>query len=273
MVNYEARKVGDVKGLGIVYQVNAPLDEQISAFKRAGVEHPYLVTPEETATIRLAGMSNDFTRTSMAPVGVKGENPILYRASPLMNPAMASLAVIAHRNGKRFALPREFYEAVRQFAEEDRGLEPEDRRAIVLSSAENYSLTPEMEDTRFILGKPMQKYFDRFKHTSIPFLNLETKDVSKNECAVNYLWFNRPDNDSQLYARNRYLDNEHRAFGVRRDAVSNAQNSGYSLTEIGKASSEVIPVVFDNEGVRGLTPLVARGLSKGLLERLRTGRQ
>jgi len=226
MTNYKARKVGDVKGLGVIYQVAAPLHEQISAFQRAGVGHPYLVTPEETAIIRLGGVSNDYTRTNMAPVGVKGENPILYRASPLMNPAMASLAVSAHRNGKYPALPREFYEVVKGIAENERGLEPEDRTAHILSSAEDYSLTPEMEDTRFILGKPMQKYFDRFKHTSIPFLNLQTKDAPKGECLVNYLWFYRPDDGSRLYARGRDLYYEGRAFGVSRDAATSSQNFG-----------------------------------------------
>lgn len=273
MANYKARNVGKVEGLGEIYQVGAPLHDQISAFQAAGVEHPYLVTPEETAMIRLAGVSNDFTRTSMATVGVKGENTILYRVSPFMNPAMASLAVNAHRSGNYPALPREFYEAVKGMAENENGLEPEDRTAHVLQNSGDYNLTPEMDDSRFILGRHAREYFDRFDRKSISFLNLPTKDVPKDECSVNYLWFDRPDYGSQLYSRYRDLNYEYSAFGVRRDAVPSAKNSGYSLTEIGKASSDVIPAILSQVGLAGLTDKVARPLSKGLLERLRTGRQ
>ncbi|MEK6926260.1 MAG: hypothetical protein AABW50_03195 [Nanoarchaeota archaeon] len=232
-----------------------------------------MVSPQDAVLIRLEGISNDFTKTNMVPVGVKRENPALYRVSPFMDPAMAKIAVKAHRNSMYPVLDREFYEAVKQYADEDKGLEPEDRRAIILSSPEDYLLTPEMEDTRFIFGKPTKGYFDKFGHKSIKFFNLPTNDVPKNKCFVNCLWFDGPVGDSGLYAGDRDLYDEDSAFGVLRSAEgANAQNSGYSLTEIAKANSGVIPVVFNNAGVKGVTPLVARDLNKSLLESLRKGK-
>ena len=76
---YKTTKIGNVNGLGEIHQVRAPLPEQILTFQNTGIKYPFLATPEEVVRIRIAGLSNDFSRTSVAPIGVKGENTILYK--------------------------------------------------------------------------------------------------------------------------------------------------------------------------------------------------
>ena len=171
MVDYEANEVGKVDGLGIIYQVHAPLHKQILALNKKGVEHPSLVSPEETGLIRLAGLSNDWTRTSMAPIAVKGENQILYRVSPFMHPLMAEHAVKFHASGNYPTLNRVFYEIAKETAKAELGLEPEDRTAHILSNRGDYGLTPEMDDARFILGRITKKYFEKFNQA------LRTTDI------------------------------------------------------------------------------------------------
>lgn len=267
MADYKAKQIGKVKGLGTAYEVSAPLDEQIEAFNDVGAT---LASPEEEAILRIAGVSNKYSRTSMAPIGVKGEKPILYRFSPFMNPAMAGVAIASHRAGKYPVLDREFYDMVKDIAEKDNSMEPEDRRAIILRNSDDFNLTPEMEEARFILGNSTAKYFDKFNLNSIPFYNLPLGDTPKNKCSVNYLWFISPQNGSSLNARDRYLDADCRASGVLRSAVgASSQISRPTLTQIKNVNSKVIPDVLNELGLSGLPNEVSKSLNKGLLEKLR----
>ncbi len=86
-MEYEAQNVGEVKGLGTIYRVDAPLDKQLQAFRKVGINT--LATPEEIAQIRLAGIADNWSRTSVAPIAIKGGKTILFKNSPLMNPLMA----------------------------------------------------------------------------------------------------------------------------------------------------------------------------------------
>jgi len=116
--------------------------------------------------------------------------------------------------------------------------------------------------------KQNKPYFEKkVPQGKIPFYNL-TGD-SKNEAIVNYLWFYDPQNESSLNCGDRNLGYVDRAFGVLRTGEASAQKNSYTLTEIEKANSEVIPVVFANARMPALTDMVARPLNKGLLERLR----
>ncbi len=97
-MTYKARKIGTVEGLGDIYQVAAPLDKQLQAFADKGIHT--LAAHDEVAQIHLAGVSEDYSRTSMAPIALKGEKTILVRDSILMAPLMASAAVRDHASGK-----------------------------------------------------------------------------------------------------------------------------------------------------------------------------
>ena len=212
----EAIKLGNVKGLGDVYQAIAPLHKQIQAFEKVGIKAPYLPSSEQVARIRLSGLSNDFSRTSIAPIAIKGEPTILSKDSPLMNPLMASYAVSQHKTKKYPSFQgTDIYEQAREIAIEDSSLSPEKRRAIILSYNENFILTPQTEEVIFLLGEATQEYFNRFtKNTNgqIKFYNLGQSE--KNQTLVNYLWFNYPCNDYSVDARGRSLDNDNGSFGV-----------------------------------------------------------
>ncbi len=266
-MEFKAEKVGKIDA-GNVFYLAAPLNNQIEAFREEGISAPYIALPEDVVGIRLAGVSDYGTRTSLTPLAVKGENTILYKGSPWMSsPEMAMIAVQAHRNGKFPQLPREFYEAVKELAKTQEGVEPEDRTAIILSWKGDSKLTPEMPETRFALGRNAKAYFDFNKHQSIPFWDL-TSD-SKDATDVNYSWFGVPQNGSNLVARDGSLYYHDYAFGVFRNAEGIAKNSGYTLSQIGKANSEIIPAVLSETSLSGLTDKIARPLSKGLLEKLR----
>ncbi|MBS3092103.1 hypothetical protein J4466_01650 [Candidatus Pacearchaeota archaeon] len=213
-IKYEAKEIGDIEGLGKIYQVGAPLHKQIHALKEKGAR---LVTPEETARIRIAGLSNDYTRTSFAPVGVYGEKPVLIKESPFMNETMAVMAVNAHARNEYPTQNREFYEIARETAEGQLSLEPEDRTAVILQNMEDYNLTPEMDDAKFILGNQTADYFKKFNHPSIKVYLLDQglmKKLPRDKCAVNYLWFDWPDVGSGLGCRDWGLGGDDRAFGV-----------------------------------------------------------
>ena len=212
-MGYEAIKLGNVEGVGDVYQAIAPLDKQIQAFEKVGIKAPYLPSLEQVARIRLSGLSNDSSRTSIAPIAIKGEPTILSKDSPLMNPLMARYAVSQHKNGKYPSFQgTDIYEQAREIAIEDRLLSPEKRRAIILSYNENFILTPQTEEVIFLLGEATQEYFNRFPNRQISFYNV--KQSEKNQTLVNYLWFYDPCDDSNVDARYRGLFNDYRSFGV-----------------------------------------------------------
>ena len=268
-MTYEAQKVGEVKELGEIYRVDAPLDKQLQAFEKLGIRT--LITPEQVAQIRLAGISDVYSRTNVAPIAIKGGKTILFKNSPLMTPLMAVSAVNAHRNGEYLSLGKEVYDVAQEIAKSEIGIEPEDRSAIALSQDGDFSLKVDSDETRFLLGKNGQKYFGKFvkdgEKGQIQLYNLVGND--KNKAIVNYLWFCNPQNGSDLGCGGRLLDDGVGAFGVLNSAEGSAQKNGYSLTEIGKANSEVIPVVFEQTKASGLTGMFARELNKGLLAKLR----
>jgi len=213
---YEAIELGNVKGLGDVYQVGAPLDKQIQAFEKVGIKAPYLPSLEQVARIRLSGLSNDSSRTSIAPIVIKGEPIILSKDSPLMNTLMARYAVSQHKIEKYPSFQgTDIYEQAREIAIEDSSLLPEKRRAIILPHNEDFILTPQTEEVIFLLGEATQEYFNRFtKNTNgrIKFYNL--KQSEKNQTLVNYLWFYNQRDDSGVNAGDRNLFSGYRSFGV-----------------------------------------------------------
>ena len=187
-----------------------------------------------------------------------------------MNLGMAMYAVNSHRDGKNPIMSRDFYEAVKEIAKNEEGLCPEDRTSHVLQSSKDYDLTPEMDDTRFTLGRSVNEYFSKFGHKGIRFLNLLTDDLAKDECIVNYLWFYSPDFDSDLNARDRSLNDDYDAFGVLRGTCeASSQNSGYSLTDVKKSIVNTTPKSLEALGLSGVKDIVAGRLEKDVLEALR----
>src|SRR3989344_1937603 len=235
--------IGKVKGLGTIYQSVGPLDKQVQEFQKAGISY---TTPEDVARIRLSGVSNDWSRTSMLPLKIKGEKTVLYRNSPFTsNSLMASLAVNANRNNSYLEITDTAYDFVRQIALDQQDLEPEDREAMILSQEEDYGLTPEMEEARFILRGLTKEYFKRVNHSIIPLWNLPSNiKPSKGNCIANYVHFYGPGGDSGLDLWDGDLDYDDRAFGVlRSDAEGGAepsQNSTYSLSQIRDADDRAI---------------------------------
>ena len=245
------------------------------AFERKGIRHPFLVSLGETCRVRLAGLSNNWTRTRVAPVAVAGEAPILYKLSPFMNAEMARIAVDAHSQGKYPTFSRKFYEGVRERAKRELSLEPEDRIAYALSSNEDYDLTPEMDDTKFLLERETKEYFERFNHNSIRLYNLSDipEDLAKDECIVNYLWFAWPEDGSGLDCGDMDLVSTGRAFGVlRKSAEGTSQNSDYSITSVRDAVKASIPRFCSQKSIDGL-----RGMfdpfEEVVLEELRKSKQ
>ena len=182
---YEARKIGKVKGLGDIYQVTAPLDEQLRAFADKGIHT--LAAPDEVAQIHLAGVSKDYSRTNMAPIALKSEKTILVRDVILMNHLMASTVVRHHKNRGYFETCRKVYEAAEALARSQESMYPEDRSALIVSQREGFVLTPEMPESQFILRKQTEPYFDRFDNGTMKFSNLYR--YLDRKVIINYMWF------------------------------------------------------------------------------------
>lgn len=258
-------KIGKIKGLGEIYQIALPLDEQIQAFAEEGIQLPYLASPEEIAQIRLEGLSNDFSRTSIAPIALKGEPTVLIKNSPLMNPIMASSAVKAHRAGKYFEVNPGVYESARDLAKTETA-EPEDRTAIILSQAGDFQLTPEMDESKFALRKFAKSYFEKFTQGTIPLWNLSAD--SKSQAVINYLWFYYPRDGSSFSCRRRYLGIHDWAFGCLRVREAHAKNFGYSLTEVKNANLQAVAEVLAQKSLSGLIDILSEPISVALADKL-----
>lgn len=211
---YEAAKVGTVTDLGDIYQLAAPLPEQIDAFKRAGCQAPYFPDVAEKAQIRLARIFQNCTRTSIAPVAVKGERTILTREPLLMSPTMARLAVNAHRDERYLEIPG-IYDVVRQIAEQEFGKEPEDRTALILSQEGEFEIRSDSDEAKFLFRRQRELYFGEFVPSGIiPLVDLKTDSKAG---VVNYLaFYYLTQGRSGLICRVRNLDHDLNAFGVRR---------------------------------------------------------
>lgn len=213
--------VGRVENLGDVYQDIDSLDAQLSNFRRDGIHAPCLVSPSEVAQIRLAGVSNDWSRTRMLPLKVYGEKTILCKSLLVSDPLFAILAVNAHRGRKFPELSDYFYDVAKELAQSQESLRPEDRDAMILSKEGYCELTLEMGETRFILGDFAEEYFSQFNHNSIPLLNLPSDIIpSKGNCTANYGWLSSPEEGSSFHLGNTDLGNSSRAFAILRNGAA-----------------------------------------------------
>jgi hypothetical protein len=264
----EARHVGTLSDGGEVYQVVASLNRQVEAFSDVGIND--LIDVEKATEVRLQGISNDWTRTNILPLAVKGGRTVLRKLSPYTsNAIMAEVAVNANRRGEYPSLSIDSYESAKALAEAQEGMEPEDRTAIIIPFDGHGQFRQDMDVTRFTLGESMNPYFAGFvSGGQVPFFNLLGQ--STKETTAGYLWFIGPQGDSELNAGFGYLNYAGRAFGALYSGEAGVQNSGFSLTQIGKANSEVIPVVLEEQGFSGAINTLARPLKKGLIERLRS---
>jgi hypothetical protein len=101
----------------------------------------------------------------------------------MASPEMVRIAFRFHANFKYPQLSREFYELVKAKATSQEGMEPEDRTALILSKKGDYSWTPEMPETRFVLGRRAQEYFKAKGHSLIQFYDLISD--SEKDAVVN----------------------------------------------------------------------------------------
>jgi len=265
----KASLIGKMKDGSEVYEVRGPLDKQIKAFKDIEIIFPYLATLSQVAQIRLEGVNTDGSRTSYAPAKVKGKPTIITSDSPYMNEAMAMVAMQAHKSGEYPQFQANFYEALEQIAKTQDNLEPEDRTVHILEGKPDsegvITLTPEMPDTRFLLKKPAKEYFKKFNHKSINFYDL-LDNAPKDKTHVNYLWFDYPQNGSELDARSRDLRDGDWAFGVlEKSAKGASQKSNHTFTNIRKAIAETTPKTLKDLDLGGLTEIISSPLQENVL--------
>lgn len=231
----EAKLMGKLKDGREVYEATAQLDSQILALKNKGIKAPYLATPEEIALTRLDGVHTNWSRTSYAPAKIKGKPTIITTDSPYMNETMARVAVEAHRNGEYPTLPSVVYEVLEDIAKKQASLSPQNRSVHIMQGKPNSDgiivLTPEEDDSGFLLKRFADQYFRVFGHNSINFYDLP-KNVPKNKTTMNYLWFVNPLSGSSLYARNWDLYIGDWASGVLNKSRSDASPKVFSLNEI-----------------------------------------
>lgn len=205
---YEAEFVKEMDGIGKIYRIALPLDGQLKTFLKKGISS--LAAPDEIAKIRLANISYDFSRTSMAALAMKDRDTILVRNSPLMNPDIASEAVKAHLREEYFATGKEFYEEARARALEEvkRGIEPEKRTAIFVSHRGDFSLNSFMDEARFIFREQNIPYSNKF----FSFCNLTGEYEDK--ATLNHVAIDSIQHFSRINCRGRDLDEYFNAFAI-----------------------------------------------------------
>ena len=236
-MTYEAQKIGTVEGLGDIYYVAAPLDEQLRAFADKGIHT--LAAPDEVAQIYLAGVSEDYSRTSMVFIVLKGGKTILVRDSILMAPLMAFAAVRDHASGRYFETSKGVYEAAEALARSQESMAPEDRSTLIVSREEDLTLTPEMPESQFIFRKQTKPYFDKFNKKAINFYN--PHGYSNSRAIINYMWFGSPPNNRDLDCSLLGLDKKRAAYGVLRTAEGTSQRiSGAEVSISAPSLAEVL---------------------------------
>ena len=207
--------LGYFKGLGDVYRDYAPFDQQLSDLDEIGIKYP--VGVREDSLIRLSGKSLEGTRTCHAPILARNSPVIIARISPLaQNLEMARQAVSAHRNGQYPVFPAEIYSQWHDITEKDKNKKPENSRAIVLPERGDYRIDKDSIEARFFWQNTRKRYFERFvPRGSIPIWQINPKTVdSQDGTIINYTWFGRPENESDLNLRDWALNYDYRAFGV-----------------------------------------------------------
>lgn len=270
----EAQLMGKLKDGREVYEACAPLDAQILALKQEGITAPYLATPDEVALIRTDGVHTHWSRTSYAPIKVRGKPTIITADSPWMNEAMACVAMKAHESGEYPSMPEFFYESVEQIAKRQQSLAPEDRTVHILEgkadSNDVIKLSPEMDDTKFLLKKLATEYFKQFKNITIPFYDM-SNDVPKGRANVNYLYFGGPRNGSGLVAWDRGLHDDDGASGVRElTSAAGSKNFGYTTTNVRDAVRKAIPELCKQTGITGIEGIIAPHAEKIILRSLKS---
>ena len=268
MANY----IGKLKDGREVFQNYLPLNEQIQDFHSLGIQH--LASPDDIALIRIEGLSNEFSRTSMMPIRAKQKPTILTRLSELMSPLMAEVIMDAHRQGNYPDIfPDSSYDILEEKANTQSSLAPEDRDIHILEGKVDtqgkFFLTLEMDDTKFILRRNASAYFEG-RHTQIPFYDLP--DIArKGRTVANYVCFGESQSGSELGARYGDLYCDGRAFGVR-DKIGAAMqlNLGDNLTRIENASNDAIEQTAREMEIAGLLKFgFSKKASATLLEILR----
>jgi len=274
-----ANRVGKLSDGREVYENCLLLNEQIEDFKSTGIAHPYLAALDDVASIRIEGLSDNGSRTSMMPIRARKRPTILTRDSVFMTSLMAEVIMRCHKGGK---YPDIFtdaeYDILFEKAKTQSNMAPEDRNVHVLEgqadSEGKFMLTPEMDDTKFILRAHASRYFEVKKHTQIPFYDLPDT-APKGKAIANYVWFSEPRSGSWLDARYRGLSyGDGRAFGVLdKTSEAGSQNSGYNLTRIENASQEAIERTAREMEVAGVLKLgFVEKASETLLNILRKGK-
>ncbi len=264
----KAERIGEIDD-GDVYQVALPFDEQLDGFRQVGA---ILATPAQIAKIRLAGVSDDYSRTRFTPIALKGEPTVLTKDDLLINPIMAKAVVEAHKRGEYLFAHSGVYESARDIAKGQTD-EPEDRTAIILSQSGDYSLTPEMDESRFILENQTREYFkQKVPKGTISLLNLQGD--SKKQATINYLWFGGPQQyDSYLLCGSGDLNYHDGAFAVSpKTAEGGSQNSGFRLTEVRDANLRGIVKFLEQREITGLATIL-EGIDKAMLDELRSSIQ
>ena len=216
-----------VQGLGEVYRACAPLDEQIRTFNQ---ERLSFVDVRDTSLIRLNGKNRGYTRTCSAPIYRKDSRVIVARTSPLItNLEMALFAVNRHRISNYAVFDDSVYSYWEKIIKEDKGKRPEDRRAIFLSSRDDFEIDKESDEARFFWRDTRERYFNEFAN-EIHCLQIPVDIVdSSNGTIVNHVWFGNA-SSCTIDLRGKGLHEEYRAFGYRETSKTPSRKN----TPIGK---------------------------------------
>jgi len=231
----KAELLEHVKGLGDIYVVSAPFDEQITALNKQIIKYP--ISVRDASYVRVHGKTRDGTRTCHTPILAKDSPVIVARVSPLVtNIQMAKQAVQAHINDQYPVLDNDksVYAKWEKIAEEDKGKKPENRRAILLEQRENHKIHKESDQARFLWLDTREDYFNKFvSGDSVHSCQVSPEAVdSQDGTIVNYLWFYGPGDGSLLDFGDRDLDWDDRVLGaLRKTSEAGSQKTKFPYTQ------------------------------------------
>lgn len=231
-----------VENLGNVYRIDAPFNRALTALRQNGMRKP--ISNRDLAYARIqegkeSSVCTDGSYTSAGFVYFKDSNPIFVLNSPLLNARLAEKATQANREGRYFSTnDSRIYEQCLKQAEKDKDLEPEKRKAQVLPSRQNFSvsMTENKEVMQVAFKDVAQEYLTFLEQEVIPVYLIDKGVVDTNTGTIlTQAWLRGLVSQSGLDGDGGYLDYVDAVRGVRNTSASQgasvAKETGFSHTQ------------------------------------------
>ncbi len=204
-------------GKGAIYRVDAPFDEALEVLGKNLIS-TWRLANARMQTDKANSLNTYGSYNGEGFVYAAKSEPLIVRASPLLDSKLARKAIEANRQGRYFTTEdRKLYDEQRAIAEKNKDKEPFKRQAIILPSRGNFEISSELnaETFEFLFGKDGKKYLSFVGRNNLTVYLVDPSTVdSQNGTLLTQSWLHRVVLGSVVSGDNRYLGYYYRVRGV-----------------------------------------------------------